>query len=139
MGLDITKAVFIVPFGYEVNEKLTQPDYCLHGGIKEAALLNGGGVFVACDLPFDKFHTTQDQSAVEGKTMHYQTVMSLDGKRYFPLFDSYRAAVHIYGENVRLAMVCYETAKEMALSEGLEGIVLCPGTISQIIPKEALV
>jgi hypothetical protein len=35
-------------------------------------------------------------------------------------------------------MVCYETAKEMVLSEELEGIVLCPGTLSQIIPKEAL-
>ena len=32
MELDIRKAVFIVPFGYEVNEELTKPDYCLHGG-----------------------------------------------------------------------------------------------------------
>lgn len=137
MELDIRKAVFIVPFGYEVNEELTEPDYCLHGGPAEAALLNSDGVFVVRDLPVDKFHTTQDRSAVAGKIMHYQTIMSPDGKRYFPLFDSYNAATRIYGENIRFTMVCYETARKMAISENLEGIVLCPGTVNQIIPKEA--
>ena len=38
MELDIRKAVFIVPFGYEVNEELTKPDYCLHGGEQNSTL-----------------------------------------------------------------------------------------------------
>ena len=138
MAVDVRKAVFITPMGYEVNEKLENPDYCLHGGLEEAQLLDNGGIFVVFDLPLDKFSTTQDENAVKGKTIHYQTLMGPDGRRFFPLFDSYKNAVNIFGKNIRFAMSCYDTAIKMAKEENLSGIVIGPGTSNIMLPIEKL-
>ena len=68
--------------------------------------------------------------------MHYQTIANPSGKRYMPLFTSYTIMTSIFGNNIRIGVICYETAKEFCLNEGFEGIVVAPGILNKIITKE---
>ena len=126
--MDISKFLFIVPMGYDGETQLMEPDYELHVGKKEAALFQSDGTFTVHDPPDGfRFATTG-----ENRVMHYQTLLYPDGKKYIPLFDSYKAAVSIYGKNIRISAICFETAVRMCVQEKLDGVVISPG-ISNVI------
>ena len=42
----------------------------------------------------------------------------------------------IFGNNIRVGVISYETAKEFCLNEGFKGVVV--GVLNKIIPKEEL-
>ena len=136
-NVDVKNAIFITPIGYALDEVLSEPDYCLHGGMNEKKLLSNGGSWVVKDFPIDKFHTNQDES-LAGKKMMYDTIENSEGKRYFPLFDSYAELVKIYGENVRIAMTCLVTALEMTVSENIDGVVVGVGTLNHVIERSQI-
>lgn len=130
MEIDIRKAIFITPFGYDQEGPLSEPDMFLHGGQAEADIIDAGGYYFAMkDLP-EGFDTSPTAST---KTMHYETIKSPDGKRFFPLFDSYDVTTRIFGKNIRLCMTCFDTALKFCKSDNLDGIVVCPGTPYQKI------
>ena len=130
MQIDIRKAIFITPMGYDSEGPLSEPDMMLHGGQAEADLIDSGDYYFSVkDLP-EGFDTGV---ASGNKIMHFETIKSPDGKRFFPLFDSYNAATHIFGKNIRVSMTCFDTAVKFAKSDFLDGIVVCPGTPGQQI------
>lgn len=137
VDVDVKNAIFITSIGYAPDEVLSEPDYCLHGGMNEKKLLDNGGSWVVTDFPIDKFHTNQNES-LAGKKMLYETIKNPEGKRYFPLFNSYTELVKIYGENVRIAMTCLVTALEMAVSENLDGVVVGVGTLNHVIDRSQI-
>ena len=71
--------------------------------------------------------------------MHYQTLKAPDGKRFIPLFTSYNQITAIFGNNIRIGVICYETAKKFVLTENLDGIVVSPGSRDTIIKREDLI
>ena len=131
---NIKELVYIAPFGYNVHEKLLQPDKSIHGGQAEADMLNRGGKFVIHDFP-DDFETAK---GTVGSNIHYETIRTMDGKRYMPLFTSYRALINIFGENIRISLICFATAEKLCVKEQLSGIVIGPGDMNIIIPADKI-
>ena len=133
--LDIKNDLFIIPMAYE-NEinQVQEFDDSIHFSTKEASMYKNGSKIWCIDLP-DNFSisTTQGNSP-----MHYQTIAKPTGERYMPLFTSYTIMSSIFGNKYRVGVICYETAKQFCLNEGFEGIVVAPGTLNKIIPKEEL-
>ena len=55
-----------------------------------------------------------------------------------PLFTSYKEMTFIYGTAIQIGVIDYETAKSFCLKEGFYGVVVAPGVLNKIIPKEEL-
>ena len=55
-----------------------------------------------------------------------------------PLFTSYKEITSIYGTAIQIGVIDYETAKSFCLKEGFYGVVVAPGVLNKIIPKEEL-
>ena len=131
----VEKALFLIPVNFgDKQEKLTEPDYSLHFGAKESEMLQQGSKVLCADLPA-QFKPAETASS---ELLHYQTIMSRNGLRYMPLFDSYKTMVEIFGTNIRVGVICYETARSFVFKEKLAGIVVSPGGSNTIISAEKL-
>ena len=134
-NLDEKTDLFIIPIEFE--NRLNKPpenDTSLHFSLKEKTLYENGSKIWCLDLP-ENFILSKE---INNSLMHYQTIANPSGKRYMPLFTSYTIMTSIFGNNIRVGVICYETAKEFCLNEGFEGIVVAPGILNKIITKEEL-
>ena len=133
--LDEKKDLFIIPIEFE--NSLNKPpvnDTSLHFSQNEKNMYENGTKIWCLELPENFSLATEINSSL----MHYQTIAKPTGERYMPLFTSYKTMTSIFGNNIRVGAICYETAKEFCLNEGFEGIVVAPGVLNKIISKEEL-
>ena len=132
---DMKTSLFLIPVAFEGEAEFTEePDYELHFGVREAQMTMIGSKLVCDDIP-DGFTPAK---AAGKKIMHYQTLKAPGGKRFIPLFTSYNQIIAIFGKNIRIGVICYETAREFVLKEKLDGIVVSPGSRDIIIPGKDL-
>ena len=134
-NIDEKNDLFIIPIEFKdsLNKNL-ENDTSLHFSLKEKNLYENGSKIWCIDLPENFFLSTK----INNSLMHYQTIAKPSGERYMPLFTSYKIMTSIFGNNIRVGAICYETAKEFCLNEGFEGIVVAPGILNKIISKEEL-
>lgn len=131
----ISTSLFLIPVAFEGEEEYPEkPDHELHFGVYEAQMAQFGSKLNCNDLP-DSFTPAR---TARKSVMHYQTLQAPDGKRYIPLFTSYKHIQSIFGGNIRLGVICFETAKKFVLKESLDGIVVSPGSKDAIIPRKDL-
>lgn len=126
--------LFIIPISYEVNNISPESDHSIHFGASEALMYNKGSKIWCLDLPEDYIVAKEPG----GTIFHYQTLAKPSGERYMPLFTSYKEMTSIYGTAIQIGVIDYETAKSFCLEEGFYGVVVAPGVLNKIIPKEEL-
>ena len=133
--LDIKNDLFIIPIEYEDElNKSPKSDTYLHFSKTEEEMYNNGSKIWCLELP-ENFSFEKE---IRNSPIHYQTIANPSGERYMPLFNSYNIMTSIYGNNLKVGVISYETAKEFCLKEGFKGIVVAPGDLNKIIPKEEL-
>ena len=133
--LDIKNDLFIIPIEYEDElNKSPKSDMYLHFSKTEGEMYNKGSKIWCHELP-ENFSFAKE---IRNSPIHYQTIANPSGERYMPLFNSYNIMTSIYGKNLKVGIISYETAKEFCLKEGFKGIVVAPGNLNKIIPKEEL-
>ena len=131
----LEKALCLIPFNYgDEPDAIEHPDKYIHSGAEEAALYSDGGVLLCPDLPSVYEYATEASSS----PMHFQTIADGFGNRYIPMFTSFEAMTDIFGIRIRVALICYKTAKKYCLTEDIAGIVIGPGTIDEIITRETI-
>ena len=135
-NLDTKNDLFIIPIEYESDHnKPPESDTCLHFAETEATMYKNGSKIWCLELP-KNFTLAKEASK---SLMHYQTIASPAGDRYMALFTSYKSMTSIFGSKIqRIGVISYETAKEFCLNEGFSGIVVAPGVLNKIIPKEEI-
>ena len=134
-NIDEKNDLFIIPIEFEDSlNKPPENDTSLHFSLKEKNLYENGSKIWCIDLPENFSLSTK----INNSLMLYQTLAKPSGERYMPLFTSYKTMRSIFGSNIRVGVICYETAKEFCLNEGFEGIVVAPGVLNKIISKEEL-
>ena len=134
-NIDEKNDLFIIPIEFEDSlNKPLENDTSLHFSLKEKNLYENGSKIWCIDLPENFSLSTK----INNSLMHYQTIEKPNGERYMPLFNSYNIMTSIYGKNLKVGIISYETAKEFCLKEGFKGIVVAPGNLNKIIPKEEL-
>ena len=133
--LDIKNDLFIIPIEYEDQlNKTPKSDNYLHFSKTEGEMYKNGSKICCLDIP-EYFEFAKE---VHNSPMHYQTIANPSGGRYIPLFTSYKVMTSIYGNNLKVGIISYETAKQFCLNEGFNGVVVAPGVLNKIIPKEEL-
>lgn len=134
-GIQLDDYLFIIPVAYEGEPEYQEnPDHELHFGEREAVMYDEHPSLSCSDLP----EAFVPAAAVRSRIMHYQTLQEPDGERYIPLFTSYEALKSVFGDKTRIGVICYETAREFVLKEGLDGIVVSPVTRDTVIPARDL-
>ena len=133
---DVKTSLFLIPVAFEGETEFPdEPDHELHFGIRESQMVQIGAKLACSDLPEGLIPA----KAARSEVMHYHTLVAPDGKKYMPLFTSYSQMTSIFGNNIRIGVICFETAKEFVLKENLSGIVVSPGSRNTIIPKANLI
>ena len=133
--IDAKNDLFIIPIEFE--DKLNKPpeyDATLHFSNTEKNMYENGTKIWCLELP-ENFSLAKEAN---NSLMHYQTIANPSGDRYMPLFTSFKTMTSIFGNNIRVGVISYETAKEFCLNEGFKGVVVAPGVLNKIIPKEEL-
>ena len=134
-ALDTQNDLFIIPMEYEDKlNKSPELDTSLHFSQTEAIMYKNGSKIWCFELP-NNFSLAEEAG---NSPMHYQTIASPTGDRYMPLFTSYKVMTSIFGNKYRVGVISFETAKEFCLKEGFKGVVVAPGVLDKIIPKEEL-
>lgn len=131
LTIHVKNDLFLIPVCYDGDDEvLSAPDHELHFSAREAQMAVAGASLFALGMPEEFAPATTSRGR-----MHYQTIMGPDGKRFMPLFISYDSMVNIFGKNIRIGVICFDTAMEFCRTDNYAGVVVAPGDVNRIIPK----
>lgn len=144
MELDLQNGLFLCPVYYDgdpcdansIPLPLREPDHALHF-TENAAKMNAAGAKLFCldTLPA----VLRPASEPVGGVMHFRKITAPDGKDFLPLFLHYQAMAGIFGSSIRIGVVSFADVRQFCIDEcDIAGIVVGPGSLNKILPREIL-
>lgn len=144
MELDLMNNLFLCPGYYKEDPcdangiplPLNEPDLSLHFTKNAARMYKNGTKLICLDqLPAGCQPATQ----AVGSIMHFRKITSPDRRDYIPLFLHFQTMTGIFGKNIHIGVVCFDDVRQLCMEEmSIAGIVIAPGNINKIIPREML-
>ena len=138
--IDLKSGVFLAPISYEGEVGgLSEPDKEIHVWTKVGEMLRNGKKLQLIGAVPDGYHFAQK---ADGRLMHIRLLKDSYNKEWIPLFIDFGTMFQIFGNNIHVACISYEDAKEQCLLEVNKdicaGIVVAPGMVNQLITREEL-